>query len=47
MFHTLGLGKERYPALTGIRAVGASAVFFDHVPLVPQSHVVINVMASP
>jgi peptidoglycan/LPS O-acetylase OafA/YrhL len=41
----LGLGTEKYPALTGVRAVGASVVFFDHVPLVPDAHVVINVMA--
>jgi hypothetical protein len=31
----LGLGTEKYPALTGVRAVGASVVFFDHVPNVP------------
>lgn len=41
----LGLGTEKYPALTGVRAVGASVVFFDHAPLVPHAHVVINVMA--
>jgi peptidoglycan/LPS O-acetylase OafA/YrhL len=41
----LGLGTEKYPALTGVRAVGASVVFFDHVPLLPHAHVVINVMA--
>lgn len=41
----LGLGTEKYPALTGVRAVGASVVFFDHVPLLPNAHVVINVMA--
>jgi len=26
------IGKERYPALTGVRAVGAAAVFFNHLP---------------
>jgi peptidoglycan/LPS O-acetylase OafA/YrhL len=41
----LGLGTERYPALTGVRAVGASVVFFDHFPLHPDVHVVINVLA--
>lgn len=41
----LGLGTERYPALTGVRAVGASVVFFDHFPPSPGVHVVINVLA--
>jgi len=26
------IGKERYPALTGARAIGAAAVFFCHLP---------------
>ncbi len=26
------IGKERYPALTGVRAIGAAAVFFSHLP---------------
>src|SRR3569833_582385 len=39
------LGSEKYPALTGVRAAGAVAVFFDHFPLSPGSHVVINVLA--
>jgi peptidoglycan/LPS O-acetylase OafA/YrhL len=38
-------GRERYPALTGIRAFGAMAVFFAHFPLRPEWHLVINVMA--
>ncbi len=38
-------GKERYPALTGIRAFGAIAVFFDHFPVWTERHIVINVMA--
>jgi peptidoglycan/LPS O-acetylase OafA/YrhL len=37
--------KERYPALTGIRAFGAIAVFFDHFPPWADWHVIINVMA--
>ena len=39
------LGNERYPALTGIRALGASAVFFDHFPIWPDAHLTVNVMA--
>lgn len=38
-------GKERYPALTGIRAFGAIAIFFDHFPPWANWHIVINVMA--
>ncbi len=43
--HKIALGNEKYPALTGVRAVGASVVFFDHFPLWPDAHIVINVMA--
>jgi peptidoglycan/LPS O-acetylase OafA/YrhL len=39
------LGTEKYPALTGVRAVGASVVFFDHFPLWPDAHLTFNVMA--
>lgn len=39
------LGSEKYPALTGIRAVGAMVVFFDHFPVRPDAHIVVNVMA--
>jgi peptidoglycan/LPS O-acetylase OafA/YrhL len=38
-------GNEKYPALTGIRALGAMAVFFDHFPISPREHIIINVMA--
>ena len=38
-------GRERYPALTGIRAFGAIAVFFDHFPPWADWHIIINVMA--
>lgn len=38
-------GKEKYPPLTGIRALGASIVFFDHFSLWPDSHIALNVMA--
>jgi peptidoglycan/LPS O-acetylase OafA/YrhL len=41
----LKLGDERYPALTGIRALGASVVFFDHFPVWPDAHLTVNVMA--
>lgn len=37
--------RERYPALTGIRAFGAIAVFFDHFPPWAHWHIIINVMA--
>jgi peptidoglycan/LPS O-acetylase OafA/YrhL len=39
------LGNEKYPALTGVRFVGATVVFFDHFPVWPDAHIVINVMA--
>ena len=38
-------GNERYPALTGIRAVGAAAVFFVHLPFQLGHLMVIDVMA--
>lgn len=41
----LGSKNEKYPALTGVRAVGASVVFFDHFPFAPQSHIIINVLS--
>jgi peptidoglycan/LPS O-acetylase OafA/YrhL len=41
----LELGSEKYPALTGVRAVGASVVFFDHFPLWADAHLTVNVMA--
>jgi len=41
----LKLADERYPALTGIRALGASVVFFDHFPVWPDAHLTVNVMA--
>ena len=41
----LALPAERYPALTGVRAVGACCVFFDHFPFQPDAHITINVMA--
>jgi peptidoglycan/LPS O-acetylase OafA/YrhL len=37
--------EGKYPALTGVRALGAAAVFLDHFPPWPQWHIVINVMA--
>ena len=44
-FAAFASGREKYPALTGVRAFGAIAVFFAHFPLQPQWHIVINVMA--
>lgn len=38
-------GDEKYPALTGVRALGAAVVFFDHFPLWADSHLTVNVMA--
>jgi len=45
VFSRLQLGDEKYPALTGVRALGASIVFFDHFPLWPNAHLTVNVMA--
>jgi len=39
------VGGEKYPALTGVRALGATIVFFDHFPLWPDQRLTINVMA--
>ena len=44
-FTRVELGNEKYPALTGIRALGASVVFFEHLPVWPDTHVTLNVMA--
>ena len=41
----IALGTEKYPGLTGIRALGAIAVFFDHFPVWPGAHITINVLA--
>ncbi len=38
-------GNEKYPPLTGVRALGASVVFFDHFPFRMDSHITLNVMA--
>ncbi len=45
VFARLRPGNEKYPALTGVRAVGASVVFFDHFPLWSDLHITINVLA--
>ena len=44
-FARVELGNEKYPALTGIRALGASAVFFEHFPVWPDARVTLSVMA--
>jgi peptidoglycan/LPS O-acetylase OafA/YrhL len=38
-------GKEQFPALTGIRAIGAACVFFVHLPFSFGYTIVIDVMA--
>jgi peptidoglycan/LPS O-acetylase OafA/YrhL len=45
LFSRIKLGSERYPALTGIRALGATVVFIDHFPPWVDAHITINVMA--
>lgn len=42
---SLNFSKEKFPALTGIRAVGAAAVFFVHLPFEFGFKLVIDVMA--
>jgi len=39
------IGNEQYPALTGVRAIGAIVVFFDHFPFQTGKHIVINVLS--
>jgi peptidoglycan/LPS O-acetylase OafA/YrhL len=45
LFSSIKLGNERYPALTGIRAVGAASVFFVHLPFNLGYNFGIDVMA--
>jgi peptidoglycan/LPS O-acetylase OafA/YrhL len=45
LFSRIKIGSERYPALTGVRALGATVVFLDHFPPWDDAHIVINVMA--
>ncbi len=45
LFSKIKSGNEKYPALTGIRALGATAVFFDHFPSPSGFHITINVLA--
>jgi peptidoglycan/LPS O-acetylase OafA/YrhL len=45
LFSRIKIGSERYPALTGVRALGATVVFLDHFPPWHDAHIVINVMA--
>ena len=45
LFRKLNVGTEKYPTLTGVRAVGATVVFFDHFSPWPDQHLVVNVMA--
>ena len=41
---SLHIGSERYPALTGIRALGAMAVFFGHLPFLTGFPLTVNVI---
>jgi peptidoglycan/LPS O-acetylase OafA/YrhL len=45
MLSRIKLGSEKYPALTGVRALGAIVVFLDHFPIQPDAHIIVNVMA--
>jgi peptidoglycan/LPS O-acetylase OafA/YrhL len=45
VFSTIKIGNEKYPALTGVRAVGAIVVFFDHFPVWADSRITLNVLA--
>lgn len=45
VFSEVKVGGDRYPALTGVRALGAMVVFFDHFPLFADSRLTLNVMA--
>jgi peptidoglycan/LPS O-acetylase OafA/YrhL len=45
VFAAIKLGDEKYPALTGVRAMGAGVVFMDHFPVVVGAHLTVNVMA--
>ncbi len=45
MLSSLKLGNERFPALTGIRAMGAAAVFFLHLSFNMGVKISIDVMA--
>jgi peptidoglycan/LPS O-acetylase OafA/YrhL len=45
LFSRTKIGSERYPALTGVRALGATVVFLDHFPPWVDAHITLNVMA--
>ncbi len=45
IFSGFKIGNERYPALTGIRALGATAVFFAHLPFNIGFSVAVDVLA--
>lgn len=44
-FTAVKVSGDRYPALTGVRALGAMVVFFDHFPFWVDIHLTLNVMA--
>ena len=45
LFSSIRIGNERYPALTGVRALGAAAVFFVHLPFDLGYKLVIDVIS--
>jgi peptidoglycan/LPS O-acetylase OafA/YrhL len=45
IFSRIKTGNERYPALTGIRALGATAVFFAHLPFAMGFPLAVDVLA--
>jgi len=40
----INIGRERYPALTGVRAIGATAVFFSHLPFLMGFRFTVDVL---
>src|SRR6478672_1256257 len=42
---SIKVGNEKYPALTGIRALGAMAVFFVHLPFAVGFSLAIDVLS--
>ncbi|HTQ66603.1 MAG TPA: acyltransferase [Puia sp.] len=43
-FSKIKTGNERYPALTGIRALGATVVFFNHLPFKIGSIIIVDIL---
>jgi peptidoglycan/LPS O-acetylase OafA/YrhL len=43
-FSKIKIGNERYPALTGVRALGAIVVFFNHLPFRIGSIIIVDIL---